>query len=114
MSQEGSKENYVEDADKETHKEKKRVEVQDNQKKQQAKKVLMKQQVGGEDQDEMAGPGFKALTNNSLQNLGGANGKSKLFGKFVDGTDKKDRLKDLLEKVTEYTSFILKQNRKSH
>ena len=43
MSQEGSKENYVEDADKETHKEKKRVEVQENQKKQQAKKVLMKQ-----------------------------------------------------------------------
>ena len=55
----------------------------------------------------MVGPSFKALTNNSLQNLGGANGKSKLFGKFVDGTDKKDRLKDLLEKVTEYTSFIL-------
>lgn len=113
MSQDSIK-NYVEDADKETHKEKKRLENQDSQKKQFAKKVLMRQQVGDGDQDEMAAAGSKVLTNNSLQKFGGANGKTKLFGKFVDGTEKKDRLQDLLEKVTEYTSFILQQNKKSH
>lgn len=90
MSQESIK-NYVEDAEKETQKEKKRLEQQENQKKQFAKKVLMRQQVGDEDQGEVVGAGSKGLTNNSLQNMT-ANGKTKLFGKFVDGTNKKDRL----------------------
>ena len=48
MSQDSIK-NYVEDANKETHKEKKRLENQDSQKKQFAKKVLMRQQVGDGD-----------------------------------------------------------------
>lgn len=65
MSQESIK-NYVEDAEKETQKEKKRLEQQENQKKQFAKKVLMRQQVGDDDQGEMAGAGAKGLTNNSL------------------------------------------------
>lgn len=64
MSQESIK-NYVEDAEKETQKEKKRLEQQENQKKQYAKKVLMRQQVGDEDQGD-APVGSKGLTNNSL------------------------------------------------
>jgi hypothetical protein len=79
-------------AEKENLREKKKLELQDNQRKQNPKKALMKQQVGDGDQDEMMGAGSKNLTNNSLQRFGGANGKTKLFGKFVDGTEKKDRL----------------------
>ena len=46
---------------------------------------------------------------NSCQNQ-----NSKLFGKYVDGTDKKDRLQHLIEKVEDYTRFVLTQNLKHH
>lgn len=39
---------------------------------------------------------------------------SKLFGKYVDGTDKQDRLTQLIEKVEDYTRFVLTQNIKHH
>lgn len=42
------------------------------------------------------------------------NQNSKLFGKYVDGTDKKDRLTQLIEKVEDYTRFVLTQNLKHH
>jgi hypothetical protein len=38
----------------------------------------------------------------------------KLFGKIANGTEKKDRLQDLLDKTAEYTNFVLQQNIKSH
>lgn len=54
----------------------------------------------------------KELKNNSLQNMP-KDGK-KLFGKIANGTEKKDRLQDLLDKTAEYTNFVLQQNIKSH
>lgn len=40
--------------------------------------------------------------------------QKKLFGKYVDGTDKKDRLQGLIERVEDYTRFVLMQNLKHH
>jgi hypothetical protein len=38
----------------------------------------------------------------------------KQFGKYKDGTSKGDRLEDLIERVEEYTRFILYQNLRHH
>ena len=40
--------------------------------------------------------------------------QKKLFGKFVDGSEKKDRLEALIEKIEDYTTFVLTQNLKHH
>ena len=45
---------------------------------------------------------------NSLSSISSTN--KKLFGKFVDGSSKKDRLAELLERTGQYTRFILQQN----
>lgn len=52
--------------------------------------------------------------NNALSNFGSGNTKKKLFGKINDGTSKKDRLNDLLQKVEEYSRFILRLNINAH
>jgi hypothetical protein len=95
LSQDSIK-NYVEDAQKETIEERRRLELQDSQRKQFARKMLQ----GSTGHDEQTNQ------NNALTNL--ASTKKKLFGKFQDGSSKKDRLNDLLHKVEEYTRFILR------
>lgn len=42
------------------------------------------------------------------------NSSRKQFGKFTDGTNKQDRLTDLIERVEQYTRFILHQNLMHH
>jgi len=42
------------------------------------------------------------------------NTSRKQFGKYKDGTSKGDRLEDLIERVEEYTRFILYQNLRHH
>lgn len=37
----------------------------------------------------------------------------KVFGKYVDGSSSKDRLEDLLQKIENYTRFLLVQNQKA-
>lgn len=94
LSQDSIK-HYEEDAEKETAEERRRLELQDSQRKQFAKKMLM-------DSDEQTNQ------NNALSNFGAGNTKKKLFGKISDGSSKKDRLNDLLVKVEEYSRFILR------
>ena len=39
--------------------------------------------------------------------MGTSSTSQKKFGKYVDGTNKKDRLTQLLEKTEQYTKFVL-------
>ena len=93
LSQDSIK-NYVENAEKETQEERRRLELQDSQRKQYAKKIIS---ANGNDQ---------TMQHNALSSLN--NTKKKLFGKFADGTSKNDRLNDLLAKVEDYSKFILR------
>jgi hypothetical protein len=63
---------------------------------------------------EGANDGEQTNQNNALNNFASTNPKKKLFGKFNDGSSKKDRLNDLLQKVEEYSRFILRQNINAH
>ena len=103
LSQDSIK-NYAEESEKETQEERRRLELQDSQRKQFAKKMLL----------EGANDGEQTNQNNALNNFASTNPKKKLFGKFNDGSSKKDRLNDLLQKVEEYSRFILRQNINAH
>ena len=103
LSQDSIK-HYVEDAEKETQEERRRLELQDSQRKQYARKML--EEAKGEDGQTNQINALNTFTNN--------NPKKKLFGKFNDGSSKKDRLNDLLTKVEEYSRFILRQNINAH
>lgn len=52
------------------------------------------------------------MTNNTLNML--KCGKKAAFGRNTDNNSKKERLDDLLEKIEQYTRFILQQNMKTH
>ena len=51
---------------------------------------------------------------NSFMSIANNGQQKKLFGKYVDGTDKQDRLQGLIERVEDYTRFVLMQNLKHH
>jgi len=51
---------------------------------------------------------------NGAHALSSISTNKKLFGKFVDGSSKKDRLEELLERTEQYTRFILQQNVNHH
>ena len=52
------------------------------------------------------------MAHNSLNQL--KCGKKGAFGRNTDSNNKKERLEDLLEKIEQYTRFILQQNMKTH
>ena len=52
------------------------------------------------------------MAHNSLNSL--KCGKKGAFGRNTGSNNKKERLEDLLEKIEQYTRFILQQNMKTH
>ena len=109
MLSQDSLKNYVDEADKETFKEQKRLQNQE-----QERKIFASKITKGPAGNSHASNG--GVTNNphkfSLMDM--KNTGRKQFGKFVDGSNKEDRLDDLIERVEQYTRFILHQNLRHH
>jgi hypothetical protein len=100
MLSQDSLKHYVEDAEKETLMERKRLVQREHERRQFANKIINKS-VGPETVKNGANVPFE---NNALSTI---RQTKKTFGKFTDGSSKKDRLQDLLEKTEQYTKFIL-------
>jgi len=109
MSQDSIK-HYVQDGEKETILERRRLELQEQERKQYAHQIISQtshcDDAPAQDSDRQANPSFIKPSKN------GAKGR---FGRQpADSSTKKERLQDLLEKTEKYTRFVLQQNHKHH
>ena len=108
MSQ-GSIEHYVADGEKEAIEERRRLALQESERKQFANAIISQ---GSLNHDE-AKQGPSAGQNNLTFNFGKPAPKGR-FGRKEDSSTKQERLTELLSKTAQYTRFILQQNLAHH
>ena len=110
MLSQDSIQHYVEDAEKEAVQERKRLALQESERKQYASQIIS--QTSHKSQEKQPNAAADANQINPYS-FGKVMTKSR-FGKHSDGSTKKERLQDLLQKTEQYTRFILQQNLKHH
>ena len=112
MLSQDSIQHYVEDAEKEAAIERKRLAQQESERKQYASQIIS--QTSGQSQDQQRQHNGNSSANQITQFSFGKAATKNRFGRPTDGSSRKERLHELLEKTEQYTRFILQQNLKHH
>jgi SNF2 family DNA or RNA helicase len=104
--------NYAEDAEKEAILERKRLALQDSERKQFANAIISQTSHHNENGNQAVETG--PTPNQGLVFSFGKSAPKNRFGRKDSGSTKKERLEELLQKTEQYTKFILQQNIKHH
>ena len=111
MLSQDSIQHYVEDAEKEAQKERKRLALQESERKQYANQIISQT---SHNSNEHQPADNRALNQVNKFSFGKTAPKGKFGRQPTDGTSRKERLHELLEKTEQYTKFILQQNLMHH